>query len=274
LYSYALLYQTLAQADRESWPAAKKSLSTFNTSVKSYEDALEPPVRKIFASLSIYLTAIIAQGTGDFNLALSYYTTAPLALGPYSSHETANPQHTMCILSAFNALLITHSPKHPPNSLTTTLTDRLKPYFAPGTPYATNPHLVATHTFLQSVMLSSTPNPLAQTPTTPAHPQVQILPTKQLLQRSLNASKTAANTQLLTLTLTVVHHAFFSGQVGVQALSAAKAARSTAKDGARGLWVAVCDGVVGGVMERMGMREDAEKVVGEGLGIVIPEALR
>lgn len=76
------------------------------------------------------------------------------------------------------------------------------------------------------------------------------------------------------MTLTFVHHAFFSGQVGKQAFTAARSARATAKEAGRGLWLAVCDGVVGGVMERMGMKEEAEAIFEEGRSVTITAALR
>jgi len=218
----------------------------------------------------------MAQGTGDISLALKLYTTAPLALSQLTGRESTTPTTTLAILSTFNALLIIHPPHHPHHSLIPTLTDRLKPYFSPNTPFIANPHLVAAYTFIQSVVLSpstSQPPPTPTSPPTPTHPQVQILPTKQLLQRSLNLSKTAGNTELFTLTLAFVHHAFFSGQVGPQALSAARSARTTAVDGARGLWIAVCDGVVSGVMERMGMHEEAQVMLQEGLAVRLPGKL-
>jgi len=276
MYSYVILFQTLLQSDREDWPAARSNLEKHKTYLKTFESDLEPSTRQTLISITSYLTAVIAQGTGDLSLALKLYTTAPLALPQHTGREPSTPTSILSILSTFNALLIIHPPHHSHHSLIKPLTERLKPYFAPNTPFTANPHLVATYTFIQSVVLSPSTNQPPPTPTsspTPTHPQVQILPTKQLLQRSLNLSKTAGNTQLLTLTLTFVHHAFFSGQVGPQALSAARSARTTAIDGARGLWIAVCDGVVAGVMERMGMREEARGMLEEGFAVGMPERL-
>jgi hypothetical protein len=104
-----------------------------------------------------------------------------------------------------------------------------------------------------------------------------IIKAKQYLQSAIQASKAAANSQLLCILMNFMTNNYFGQKiVGDQAERAAGVGRALAKKSRSKLWMTVADGMYGEIMERCGKPSEAEAARREAQSLYadLPESLK
>lgn len=240
---------------RTSWPAASFQLSELRSTASSLPSGTPEPI----ALQILYLSGIIAQGTGHLATALSFFLSPSFSLSTLSTQPPSSRLRTdLSILSTLNTILIIRSPHHPQHHLLPTFLSSLHPLCASSS----SPSLTSAYNLILA--------------TTPLGPNTTIVRTKQNLQSALQAAKSAANNQLMCMTLNFMSWKFFKGVVGEQAEKSARASQTLAAKGRDVLWGSVAAGVLGDTLEVAGRGEEADKVRGEGMRIAsgLPEEIR
>lgn len=190
--------------------------------------------------LTVYLDAVLHQGTGDLAKALSRYQSPILSLPPPSSPSPGSLfAHDIRILSALNAVLIIRSPFHPQHHIVEALLKDLEHVCLTNQ----NRQIHAAYYLVTATTSSSS----------------TILHTKQCLQAALQASKQTEDKHLMCMILNFMSWKFFRGVVGEQAEKSARASQMMAGHCMNGLWISVSAGLLGDTLEAAGRMEDAEK---------------
>ena len=230
---YMRLYLSFTLCARMSWSAAKEQQAEIVACVGSMVNTPEP----LFL-LTVYLEAVIYQGTGNLTAALSLYQGSILSL-PTPPEQRLRSQISLdiSILSTLNAILIIRSPSHPQNHLIPSLVSNLEPLCLqnPNHQICSAYHLVAATASSDTILL-----------------------TKQYLQSALQASKQTDNKHLMCMVLNFMSWKFFRGVVGEQAERSARASQNLAQQCMSGLWMSVSAGVLADTLEVAGRNEEAE----------------
>ncbi|KAF2836898.1 hypothetical protein M501DRAFT_996019 [Patellaria atrata CBS 101060] len=226
------LHLTFALCHRGEWAAARSNLDILRNSLQS--SVLEDPVSLV--RLTLYLSGVIDQGTGNTDAALATYHSPALTL-PEGPQRLSEHHQDICLLAALNSLFILRDPAHPQHYLSQILLVRLEP-------------LCASHT---NKSISSAFH-LVRAVSNPTDP---IIKKKQSLNIALHTAKTVGNTQLLAISMAFMTSMFFTNIVGEQAEKSASAARQLAIKGASGLWTAVADAMFADTLQRCGKVADA-----------------
>ena len=248
---YMRLYLAFTLCARTSWSAAREQQAKIEASLGSMVNTSEP----LFI-LTVYLQAVIHQGTGNLTEALSLYQSSILSL-PTPSEQRSRSQISLdiSILSTLNTILIIRSPSHPQNHLVPSLVASLEPFCVQNKNYQIYSayHLVAATTSSETILL-----------------------TKQSLQSALQASKQTDNKHLMCMVLNFMSWKFFRGVVGDQAERSARASQSLAHQCMNGLWMSVSAGLLADTLEVAGRNEEAEKARQNGVRYAtsLPQALQ
>ena len=248
---YMRIYLAFSLCARTSWSAAKEQKAKVDASLRSVSNTPES-----LLLLTVYLQAVIFQGTGSLTEALSLYRSSLLSL-PAPSEQRSRSQISLdiSILSTLNTILIIRSTSHPQNHLVSSLVSELEPLCLQNQNHQISSafHLVAATTTSETILL-----------------------TKQSLQSALQASKQTDNKHLTCMVLNFMSWKFFRGVVGDQAQSSARASHSLAHQCMNGLWISVSAGLLADTLEVAGRHEEAERArkIGEKTSAGLPPALQ
>ena len=231
---YMRLYLAFTLCARTSWSAAKEQQAKIEDSVRSMVNTPDP-----LLLLTVYLEAVIYQGTGNLTKALSLYQSSVLSLpAPPEQRSRSQMSLDISILSTLNTILIIRSPSHPQNHLAPSLVSKLELLCLQN-----HNHQISSAYHLVAATTSSG----------------TILRTKQYLQSALQASKQTDNKHLMCMVLNFMSWKFFRGAVGEQAERSARASQNLAQQCMNGLWISVSAGLLGDTLEVAGRNEEAER---------------
>ncbi|KAL9099197.1 MAG: hypothetical protein Q9163_005273 [Psora crenata] len=235
---YMRVYLAFILCARSSWVTAQQHLSNVQGTMTSWADC--PPDLQ---HLTQYLSATIAQGTGDLPSAIQIYRNHTISTST-SFAKVAHFSEDISLVCTLNALLILRDPCHPDHHMFPTLIGRLRTLCLNHP----NRQIQSAYHLLHSVLPGST----------------TITATKQSLQSALQAAKATSNNQLMCMVLNIMSWKFFRGVVGEQAEKSAMASQSLARKVGLGLWMCVSAGAVGKTLESAGRTEEAEEAMKEG----------
>ena len=241
---------------RTSWSAAKEQQTLVQNYIRS-SAASSCSVPESLCRLSTYLTAVIYQGTGNLEQALSLYESSLCSLQVYrKTYRPTRLHRDVALLSALNTLLITSNPNHPKHDQFSSLLSAIDHLCVrnPNRQIQSANHLITAIASFSSTILSS----------------------KQALQCALQTAKPCDNNQLLCMTLNLMCSRFFRGVVGDQAEKSAQASQAQAQKSMDSLWISVSAGVLGNTLEAAGKVEEAKKMRehGERTAAKLPEELQ
>ena len=241
---------------RTSWSAAKEQQNLIQIYIQSWAASLRS-IPEHLHRLTTYLTAVIHQGTGNLDLALSVYESSPCSLQVYrKTHRPTRLHRDIALLSALNTLLIICVPTHPKHDQFASLLSSIDHLCVrnPNRQIQSACHLMTAIASFSSTILSS----------------------KQALQYALQTAKPCDNNQLICMLLNMMCSRFFRGVVGEQAEKSALACQNQAQKSMDSLWISVSAGVYGDTLEAAGKVDEAKKVreLGERAAANLPEALQ
>ena len=236
---------------RTSWSAAKEQQAKIEASLGSMADSPET-----LLLLTVYLQAVIYQGTGNLAKALSLYQDSILALrAPSEQRSRSQVFLDVSILSTLNSILIIRSPSHPQNHLVSSLVSDLEPLCLQNQNHQIRSayHLIAATTSSEAILL-----------------------TKQYLHSALQDSKQTDNKHLMCMVLNFMSWKFFRGVVGDQAERSARASQSLAHQCMNGLWMSVSAGMLADTLEVVGRNKEADRARQNGVktSAILPQALQ
>lgn len=211
------IYMVINACSRSEWSSAQDQLS----------HAIEcPHVSSINGVESrnkwqTLLQAAIFQGQGQTEAALRLYNAGILSLP--STHRTHDVEADLAVLAVLNQVLITIDPSHPQHLLAISQHANVTPMLEAHP----NKSLRAAHDLLRAVL----------------NPSDKVTDSKRHLQNCLKAARDINNAQLVSISLSLMCTMFFKDQVGEQAKSAVKSARTLANRSKSKLWSAVTAGL-------------------------------
>jgi len=232
-----------AAAARADWPIVHRHIEDLKSTANTFEIPISGPLE----CLTMYLTGVHCQGTGDLDAALRVFQdprfNLPTASGtPKASNSSSADQveRDFAILAALNTLwILQDSPRqHAGNNAA--MLAKLEPICSkhPNTNIQTAFNLA-----------------IATVKTSPPAPLFTV---KKYLGAALAGAQTAANTQFLCIVLNVMCSKFFSNVVGEQAEKSAQAASVQAQKSGNMLWRSIADGMLSRCMEVQGRTADAQ----------------
>jgi len=268
---YLRLQLTFIYCNQGDWTAARKCLDVLRASIQRFEAGINTDQ---FSRWSTYLEAVIAQGTGDVDKALSLYQSPLFTIPEVSSNRMPTAQQDLAILASLNALLIIRSPAHPSHHLAGPMLTALEPLALkhPNKSLQSATYLLKT---------------LLEDPATS-----KIIKQKQSLQQAITLARKVSNQQLLTLSMNLMTSLFFKDIVGNQATKSFHAGWLLAKrceasgtdggsgsemaDGKGGLWTAVAGSMWAEMLEKQGSDGNAEELRREARDILerLPDGVK
>lgn len=244
------LHLCFALCARTDWESALASIEALKEAVKR----ITVGDTELLNTLTLYITGVIHQSTGNLPSALSVFQCPALTLQP--SNKTPHPyqtRHDLSVLATLNTILILREPTQPKHPQLDTLLSAVEPHCIAHS----DKNIVSAYYLVRAT----------------AHPNDPIIKTKQYLQHALQAAKVVANNQLTCITLNFMSWKFFRGVVGDQAENSARASQKLAKKSGDSLWISVADGLLADTLEVQGKHVEAEAarkeatVVAEGLPV-------
>jgi hypothetical protein len=224
---------------RTAWNSAQNELSE----LKDLASDLPESDARTIEPFILYLSGVIAQGTGDTASALTIFQSGSFSLSDLVNTHATPTGRDLAILAALNSILIVRLPDHPSHSLLTSLFSSLEP-FALQTP---NKNVHSAYHLVHAT---------ARSP----EASVNMIKTKQYLSNALSAARETANNQLMCITLNFMSWKFFRGVVASQAEKSAGASHNLAKKGKDSLWISVADGALADTLEMQGKLDEAAAV--------------
>jgi hypothetical protein len=265
------LQLTFIYCNQANWTGARKCLDILKASIQRFEMGTKTGRFKRWRT---YLEAVIAQGTGDVDKALSLFQSPLFTIPELPPNRTPTAQQDLAILASLNTLLIIRSPTHPSHHLAGPMLAALEP-LALNHP---NKSLQSATYLLKT---------LFEDPATS-----KIIKQKQSLQQALSLARKVSNQQLLTLSMNLMTSLFFKDIVGDQATKSFHAGWVLAKrceasgtsassggesaDGKGGLWTAVAGSMWAETLEKQGAGGKAEELRKEARDILerLPDGVR
>ncbi|KAF1353582.1 cohesin loading factor [Delphinella strobiligena] len=234
-----LLHLALIRCNRSDWLSAKQVLEPLALSLPrgTRQKSSDP-----MDMLTIYLTGLIHQGTGDLINALANYQCHALSLKP--GQKVAGALQELRLLAALNTILILQSDHSETPHVQSLLASLEQPCLShPDQSFAAAYNLVA---------VSSTPG-------------LPIIKTKNLLSTAMATAKRVANLHLICVTMNLMNATFFKDIVGEQAENSARVGQTLARKCANPLWCAVASGMLARTSELCGLKESMVAAREEGL---------
>lgn len=269
------LLLTFIYCNQANWSAARKCLDILKAAIQRFEESTNTDR---FSRWSTYLEAVIAQGTGDVDKALSLFQSPLFTIPDVPPNRIPTAQQDLAILASLNALLIIRSPTHPSHHFAGPMLAALEP-LALNHPNKS----LQSATYLLKTLLED--------PATS-----KIIKQKQSLQQALSLARKVSNQQLLTLSMNLMTSLFFKDIVGDQATksfhagwvlakrceasgaasASASASGGEAEDGKGGLWTAVAGSMWAETLEKQGTGGKAEELRREARDILerLPDGVR
>ena len=253
---YMRLHLAFRLCARTAWSAAKEQYSFIQISLKAMA-ALSKPLPETLQILPAYLEAVIRQGTGDLDRALSIYQSDTCSISAYRKKAHPSQLHLSVVLtSALNTLLIIRTPTHPKH-------DELSPLVS----------------FLEHLCIRS-PNRQIQSAyqviTGTAPSSSSILTAKSALSSALEMAQKFGDHHLMCVVLNLMAWKFFRGVINPQSERAARASEKMAQKCMDNLWISVSAGLLADTLELEGNIEEARTTRENGHAVArgLPEALQ
>ncbi|KAK0900527.1 hypothetical protein LTR91_018555 [Friedmanniomyces endolithicus] len=210
----ARLQQASVQCARSEWASASKIVLEVEETAGEYE----PKLDTVTQALLVYIGAVIKHGDGDLKGAEAAYASAPLAWDSNSKEISA--LRDMQAVACLNRIhILQHVGRRDEAERMLTLIE----------PFAIASANLSITAGYYIVAMSA------------QGPQSPILKLKKELHPGIKAAKAAANTQQLCMIMSIMTNMFFTNIVGDQAIKAARASRTLARQCGSKLWQAVAD---------------------------------
>ncbi|KAK1088815.1 hypothetical protein LTR48_001179 [Friedmanniomyces endolithicus] len=244
----ARLQQAAVQCARSEWASASKIILEVVEAAAEHELELD----SFTHALLVYIRAVIKHGDGDLDGAEALYASAPLVWDS-KSKETSALRDMQAVASLNRIHILQHVGRREEAEEMLALIES----FA-----VTNLNLSITAGYYIVAMSAQ-------------GPQSPILKLKTELAPGIKAAKAASNTQQLCMIMSIMTNMFFTNIVGDQAIKAARASRTLARQCGSKLWQAVADSMYGQTLDLCGEPRDADvaRVEGETMMRSLPGSL-
>jgi hypothetical protein len=189
--------------------------------------------------LSVYLTGVYYQGTGDLPTALNVFANECFTSALGDGHGMKVGQQEVALLAALNLLWIMQHPSCRNDAESVELIEQLQPV-------CMNHWNIDLRTAWHNVMAALVTDP----------PQ-QLNQQKQHIHAAMGGSKVTNNLIGSALTLCIMRSRFFENVIGDQALKSARAAAKQAQRTGNVLWQSVADGMLAHSYDVQGQREES-----------------
>lgn len=213
--------------------------------VKDYMDKLEPLMSEetppTLRLLSVYLSGVYYQGTGDLTTALNVFSNECFTSAQGGGHGLKVGQQEVALLAGLNRLWIMQHPTCRNDADTADLIEQLQTA-------CTNHWNLELRTAWHNVMAALVTEP----------PQ-QLNQQKQHIQAAMGGSKVTNNLIGSAVTLCIMRSRFFENVIGDQALKSARAAAKQAQRTGNVLWQSVADGMLAHSYDVQGQREESRQ---------------
>ncbi|KAK0252995.1 hypothetical protein B0A54_09906 [Friedmanniomyces endolithicus] len=242
------LQQASVQCARSEWASASKIMLEVEEAAGEHE----PKLDTVTQALLVYIRAVIKHGDGDLEGAEALYASAPLAWDSKSKDTSA--LRDMQAVACLNRIhILQHVGRR----------DEAEGMLALIEPFAIASAKLSITAGYYIVAMSA------------QGPQSPILKLKKELHPGIKAAKAAANTQQLCMIMSIMTNMFFTNIVGDQAIKAARASRTLARQCGSKLWQAVADSMYGETLGLCGEPHDADvaRIEGEKMMRSLPESL-
>ncbi|TLD32108.1 75k gamma secalin [Venturia nashicola] len=229
------LFLTFLHCSRGDWKTSQVYLNaTVQASTK-----LQPEVLDSQRRWTTFLAGVVQQGLGNSEAALKYFQDPSLALPAVTPNRVHEAKTDLSILAAFNALLIIRDPSHPKFSTASLTVAALLP-LTQGHP---NRSVVAAMHLIKSVVA----------------PSGILIDRKKSVQDALNNGRSAHNSQIVAVTMSVMSSMFFKDIMGDQAQKSVQAAQHLAQRANSDLWRAVAFGAMDTMATKQAKYQDAQQ---------------
>ncbi|KAK0273271.1 hypothetical protein LTR35_012343 [Friedmanniomyces endolithicus] len=244
----ARLQQTAVQCARSEWASASKIMLEVVEAAAEHELKLDNVTRVLL----VYIRAVMKHGDGDLESAEALYASGPLVWDS-NSKETSALRDMQAVACLNRIHILQHVGRR----------DEAEGMLALIEAFAvTNLNLSITAGYYIVAMSAQ-------------GPQSPILKLKTELAPGIKAAKAASNTQQLCMIMSIMTNMFFTNIVGDQAIKAARASRTLARQCGSKLWQAVADSMYGQTLDLCGEPHDADvaRIEGETMMRSLPESL-
>ena len=246
------LYIVFARCGHGDWHGARAAIRDLRKLFSTAGMEVDESAQRIL----IYLEGMCRQGLGELKAAVELYQS-PL-LEAKMDTKAATIEKDLRALATLNRVFVLREIGDEESVQAENLLAAIESYCLNNS----NKSLVAAYHLAQA---------------TASETEKTIIKTKQYLKSATQASKAAANSQLLCIVMNVMTSNYFVKKiVDVQAENAAGAGRALAKQSRSKLWMAVADGMYTEIMERCGKPAEAEAARREAqrLYVDLPESLK
>ncbi|KHJ33930.1 putative cohesin loading factor [Erysiphe necator] len=236
---YIRIYIAFCHSLSAEWIQLKTSLEKLQKTMNN----IEIPIKNQLQSLIIYLSGVCYQGSGDLDTALEIFQDSRFKLPVEKTSNISSIEQMeldIAILAGLNALLILQHPKRFDPVRNKTMLNMLEPICLSHN----NQDIVNAFNL---TMVTVKTNSLKT-----------FMEIKHHLSAALNGAKKTNNSQLLSITVTLMFSTFFVGRIGNQAENGAQAASRTAAKSGNPLWMSVADNLLAQCNELHGKTEDAK----------------
>lgn len=213
------------------WETVKHLLSKLRTTITP---ATQPAVKL----LSVYLTGVYHQGTGNLQAALHIFMDRCFTV-PQGSAGVRAGQREIALLAGLNRLWIMQHHSCRRDQETQELIEQLQPH-------CTDHWNIDLRTAWHNVVAALETEP----------PQ-QLNQQKQHIHAAMAGSKITNNILGAAVTLCIMRSRFFENVIGEQALKSARAASKQAQRSGNILWQSVADGMLAQSYEVQGQRNES-----------------
>ncbi|KJZ74179.1 hypothetical protein HIM_06410 [Hirsutella minnesotensis 3608] len=223
----------LMAASHCQWATVKQMLGKL---VKVISPTTQPALKL----LSVYLTGVYHQGTGNLQGALHIFKDRCFTV-PQGSAGVRPGQCEVTLLAGLNRLWIMQHPSCRNDQETQDLIEQLQPH-------CTDHWNIDLRTAWHNVVAALETDP----------PQ-QLVQQKQHIQAAMAGSKITTNILGAAVTLCIMRSRFFENVIGEQALKSARAASKQAQRSGNVLWQSVADGMLAQSYEVQGQRDESRQ---------------
>ncbi|KAI9746469.1 MAG: hypothetical protein M1818_000182 [Claussenomyces sp. TS43310] len=242
ILSYCHVYQFFCFAIRTEWRAAKDALQKLNEAMPGL-DGID---KAMMTFISMYLSGIYFQGTGELDLALQVFRDPEFRLG---NAQRSSPlikdqfKHDISLLAALNIIFIMQEAPRKDPTRTFEMISELEP-FCPNHP---NRDI---RTAFDLVKATFDTNPVTSS-----------IKARNHLRAALECAQSASNQQFSCIVLNVMCSKYFSGVVGQQAEKSAYVGVVQARNAGNLLWQSVGNGLLAQTLETQGKMDEAQRAM-------------
>jgi hypothetical protein len=220
----------LLAASHCDWDVVKQTMAKIEAQTASSK---QTPLKL----LSLYLSGVYYQGTGDIQTALRIFGDAQFNVTPGSGARAG--QSEIALLASMNRLWIMQDPSCRDDQATLDLVEVLQPLCAN---HANIELRIAWHNVAASLV---------------TEPPRQLNQRKQHLHAAIAGTKITGNFLGAAITLCIMRSRFFENVIGEQALKSAMAAAKQSQKSGNLLWQSVADGMLAQSYDVQGHRPEA-----------------